>query len=200
MATPAAPIPACIPDRVRLPLDFDAEALAADLAGIADHEWIGHVVRENFEGRWDIVPLRSAAGETHPLRLIVADPAAARFVDTPWLARMPAMRAALERLRCTLRSVRLMRLAAGSTIKEHSDKLDADLGMLRLHVPVRTSPDVDFQLAGRRVEMAPGSLWYLRLTEKHSVANRGTGDRIHLVIDAMLNGWLERMLRKGSAG
>jgi Aspartyl/Asparaginyl beta-hydroxylase len=197
---PAAPIPEPIPDRVRLPLNFDAEALAADLLGIGDGEWIGHVARGNYEGRWDIIPLRSAEGETHPLRLINTDPAATRFVDTPWLAKMPAVRSALGRLRCELRSVRLMRLAAGSTIKEHSDMLDADLGMLRLHVPVTTSPEVDFRLAGRRVEMAPGSLWYLRLTEKHSVANRGTGDRIHLVIDTMLNGWLERMLREGSAG
>jgi len=196
----AAPVLAPIPDRVRLPLDFDAEALAADIEGIAEDDWIGHVARENFEGRWDIVPLRAAAGETHRLRLAVADPAATAFVDTLWLARMPAIRSALGRLHCALRSVRLMRLAAGSTIREHSDKLDADLGLLRLHLPVVTSPDVDFRLAGRRVEMAPGSLWYLRLTEKHSVVNRGSGDRIHLVVDAVMNGWLERMLREGCAG
>ena len=199
MAT-AVPTLDPIPDRVRLPLDFDPEALAADLAGIAEDEWIGHVARGNFEGRWDIIPLRSAAGETHPLRLINTDPGAAEFVDTPWLARMPAFRAALGRLRCTLRSVRLMRLAAGSRIREHKDALDAELGMIRLHVPVVTSPDVDFRLAGRRVEMAPGSVWYLRLTETHSVANRGMRDRIHLVIDTVMNDWLERMLRQGSAG
>lgn len=145
------------------------------------------------------MPLRSAAGETHPLRLINTDSGAARFVDTPWLGRMPAFHAALDRLRCTLRSVRLMRLAAGSTIKEHCDALDAELGMLRLHVPVVTGPEVDFRLGGRRVEMEPGSAWYLRLTEPHSVANRGSGHRIHLVIDTLLNPWLERMLREGSA-
>jgi aspartyl/asparaginyl beta-hydroxylase len=199
MATPA-PIPAPIPDRVRLPFAFDPAPLAADLAQIAAGDWIRHVARENFEGSWDIVPLRAAAGETHPLRLINVDLGAARFADTQWLARMPAIRAALGRLRCPLRSVRLMRLAAGSTIKEHSDALDAELGTLRLHVPVTTSAEVDFRLAGRRVEMAPGSVWYLRLTEPHKVVNRGTGDRIHLVVDATLNPWLERMLRRGSAG
>lgn len=198
MAT-AVPLPERIPERVRLPLEFDAQALAADLDGIADGEWIGHVARGNFEGRWDIIPLRSAQGETHPLRLINTDPGAERFVDTPWLARMPAMRAALSRLRCELRSVRLMRLAAGSRIREHSDALDAEFGMLRLHVPVVTNSKVDFRLAGRRVEMAPGTLWYLRLTEPHSVVNRGAGDRIHLVIDTFLNPWIERMLREGTA-
>jgi len=200
MATAAEPIPETIPDRVRLPLDFDSEALAGDLAGIADDQWIRHVAKENFEGRWDILPLRSAEGETHPLRLINTDPAATRFVDTDWLERMPAMRSALGRFRCTLRSVRLMRLAGGSRIKEHSDALDAELGMVRLHVPVVTSPDVDFRLAGRRVAMAAGSVWYLRLTEPHKVDNRGTADRIHLVVDTLLNDWLEGMLREGSAG
>jgi hypothetical protein len=198
MASPA-PIPVPIPAVVRLPFAFDPAPLAADLARLGPVDWTGHLASENFEGRWDIVPLRAAAGETHPLRLINSDPGAARFADTQWLARMPAMSAALARLRCPLRSVRLMRLAAGSTIKEHSDALDAELGMLRLHVPVTTSAEVDFRLAGRRVEMAPGSVWYLRLTEPHSVANRGSADRIHLVIDAMLNPWLERMLREGSA-
>jgi hypothetical protein len=47
--------------------------------------------------------------------------------------------------------------------------------------------------------MRPGSLWYLRLSEPHCAANRGWSDRIHLVIDASLNGWLERMLREGEA-
>ena len=198
MAT-AAPLPEPFPERVRLPLEFDAQALADDLDGIADGEWIGHVARDNFEGRWDIIPLRSAEGETHPLRLINADPGAERFVDTPWMARMPAIRAALGRLDCSLRSVRLMRLAAGSTIKEHCDALDAKSGMLRLHIPLVTNAEVDFRLAGRRVEMAPGTVWYLRLTEPHSVANRGSGDRIHLVVDTFLNPWLERMLREGRA-
>ena len=200
MAAASEPLPEPVPDRVRLPLDFDAEALAGDLAGIGESEWIGHVARGNYDGRWDIIPLRSAEGETHPLRLINTDPGARRFVDTRWLERMPAVRSALGRLRCELRSVRLMRLAAGSRIREHQDALDAELGMLRLHIPVVTGPGVDFRLAGRRVEMAAGSLWYLRLTETHSVDNRGPGDRIHLVIDTMLNPWLERMLREGSAG
>lgn len=198
MAT-AAHLAEPIPERVRLPIEFDAHALAADLDGLAEGEWIGHVARGYFEGRLDIVPLCSAAGETHPLRLINADPGAERFVETPWMARMPAIRAALGRLDCTLRSVRLMRLAAGSTIKEHCDPLNAESGMLRLHIPVVTNPEVDFRLAGRRVEMAAGTLWYLRLTEPHSVANRGASDRIHLVVDTCLNPWLERMLREGRA-
>ena len=188
-----------IPPLVRFPFAFDPEPLAADLAAIGPEDWIAQSIRTNYEGGWDIVPLRAPAGETHPLKLIYADPAATRFADTPWLDRLPAFRAALARFECPLRSVRLMRLTAGSRIREHSDDLDAEVGNLRLHVPVTTSPDVDFRLDGHRVEMAPGSVWYLRLSDPHGVANRGTTDRVHLVIDATVNGWLARMLAEGSA-
>ena len=47
-----------------------------------------------------------------------------------------------------------------------------------------TNERVDFRLNGTRVAMPAGSSWYLRLSDPHSVANRGTADRVHLVIDA----------------
>jgi hypothetical protein len=186
------------PARVRLPFGFDPAPLVADLARIGPDEWIEQTIRSNYEGGWDIVPLRAAAGETHPLKLIYADPVATDFADTAWLDRLPGFRAALARFECPLRSVRLMRLTAGSRIREHCDDLDAEVGTLRLHVPVTTSPDVDFRLGGSRVAMAPGSVWYLRLSDPHSVANRGGTDRIHLVLDATVNDWLARMLAEGA--
>jgi hypothetical protein len=189
---------ALIPAQVRLPFAFDPAPLVADLARIGPGDWIEQAIRTNYEGGWDIVPLRAAAGETHPLRLIHADPAATHFAETPWLDRLPAFRAALARFECPLRSVRLMRLTAGSRIKEHIDDLDAEVGNLRLHVPVTTGPEVDFRLGGRRVDMAPGSVWYLRLSDPHQVANRGRTDRVHLVLDATVNDWLRGMLRDGA--
>src|SRR5919206_2700448 len=104
---------ASIPAQVRLPFAFDPGPLAADLGRLAPGDWIEQPLRAHYEGGWDIVPLRAAAGETHRLRLIYADPAATRFADTLWLDRLPAFRAALARFRCPLRSVRLMRLTAG---------------------------------------------------------------------------------------
>lgn len=48
--------------------------------------------------------------------------------------------------------------------------------------------------------MEAGSAWYLRLSDAHSVANRGTADRVHLVIDAAVNGWLESLFQRASRG
>jgi len=45
--------------------------------------------------------------------------------------------------------------------------------------------------------MAPGSVWYLRLADPHSVVNDGDIDRVHLVIDAEMNDWLLQMLHAG---
>jgi hypothetical protein len=46
--------------------------------------------------------------------------------------------------------------------------------------------------------MAPGETWYLRLADPHSVANRGPVKRVHLVIDLILNPWLDALLRDGA--
>jgi hypothetical protein len=187
-----------LPDRVRLPMTFDAAALAADLGAFGERDWTAHFVRDNYEGEWSALPLRAAAGETHKLRMIFANPTATEFADTPFLDRAPAIRAALARFECPLKAVRLMRLAAGSVIKEHDDfDPDAERGTARLHVPVTTSAEVEFLLNRRPVPMAPGEVWYLRLADPHSVANRGARDRVHLVIDTWTNDWLEAMLRAG---
>ena len=65
--------------------------------------------------------------------------------------------------------------------------------MVRVHVPVTTNPEVEFQVNGSRVVLAAGSAWYLRLSDPHSVANRGSADRVHLVVDADVNGWVEAL-------
>ena len=189
-----------LPDRIRLPFSFDPVGLAADLGRFAEDDWTPHYVHDNYEGDWSALPLRSLAGEKHRLRLIYSDPTDRPHVDTPFLERSPNFREALARFECPLRSVRLMRLGPGSRILEHGDHdLDADLGKARLHVPVTSGEGVEFRLNGRPVEMAPGSAWYLRLSDPHSATNEGTEDRVHLVIDVWTNDWLMQTLRAAAA-
>lgn len=188
-------------DRIRLPLMFDATRLQADLAHIAaDDAWIEHLVKQNYSGEWDVLPLRAPAGATHPVMMIYADPTATDFVNTPWLSRAPYFQAVISAFECPLQTVRLMRLTPGSVIHEHSDyDLDVAQGTARVHVPVTTNPGVEFKLNRTPVAMAEGSAWYLRLSDPHSVANRGTTDRVHLVLDCVANDWLVDMLARGAA-
>ncbi|MES2445229.1 MAG: aspartyl/asparaginyl beta-hydroxylase domain-containing protein [Pseudomonadota bacterium] len=187
--------PAEFPDRVRLPLAFDAARLAADLATLDGTEWVAHFVKQNYDGDWSALPLRAPRGATHPIQMIYSPPDCTDFVDTPFLDRTPYFAAVIAAFRCPVMSVRLMRLTPGSTIKEHHDHdLAAEQGVARIHVPVTTNPGVEFQLNRVAVAMLPGEAWYLRLADPHAVANRGAADRVHLVIDVQVNDWLESML------
>ena len=188
-----------LPDRVRLPLAFDSAPLAADRAAFGEGDWIRHFVRSNYEGEWSVIPLRAAAGETHPVRMIGTHPLAERFVDTVYLDRAPAVRALLAALHCPLKAVRLMRLTPGSRILEHDDfDPDAESGTARLHIPITSNDAVEFLLNRRPVTMRPGELWYLRLSDPHAVANRGATDRVHLVADVRLSPWLLALLQEGA--
>lgn len=188
-----------LPDRIRLPLSFDGGRLQADLA-VIDAGWIDHLVTQNYEGSWTVLPLRHTAGATHPVMQIYADPTATEFVDGPLLARAPYLRQVLAAFECALLPVRLMRLTPGSRIKPHHDHdLAAEWGIARIHVPITTSRHVEFLLNDTPVAMEPGEAWYLRLADTHAVANRGTTDRVHLVIDCVVNDWLRDLLRAGAA-
>ena len=169
------------PDRVQLPFTFDPFRLQAELEPIED-EWIDHLVKQNYEGSWSVLPLRHTAGATHPVMTIYADPTATEFVDSPLLGRSPYFREVLSAFRCPLLAVRLMRLTPGSVIKPHRDHdLAAEWGTARVHVPISTNAGVEFLLNGTPLALAPGEAWYLRLADPHEVVNRGASDRVHLV-------------------
>ncbi len=188
------------PDRLRLPLDFDPGRLAADLTAVAGAGWIAHFVTQNYEGDWSVIPLRGPTGASHPIKMIYSDPSCTDFADTPLLAAAPYFREVLASFACPLMAVRLMRLAPGSLIKEHTDlDLSFEQGTVRIHIPVTTNDGVDFRLNGVRCPMPAGSTWYLRLSDPHSVANRGDSDRVHMVIDAKANDWVAALFARAGA-
>jgi hypothetical protein len=189
-----------LPDRLRLPVAFDPRRLERDLEALTGIDWIAHFVKQNYDGEWSVIPLRSVAGARHPSQMIYANPTATSFEDTPFLASCAYFREVLQEFGCEFRCVRLMRLSPGSIIKEHDDlDLDAESGVARIHIPIMTNPGVEFELNRVRVVMAPGSAWYLRLSDPHRVANRGATDRVHLVADAMVNERLRAMLEHAAS-
>lgn len=187
------PPPSSIPESLRLPFLFDAAALRRDLEGFLSPDFVPHFNTHHYEGEWSALPLRSIGGEAGQ---IFPDPSRpAEFADTPLMERCPAVREVLTRFPCPLMAVRFLRLKAGSIIKEHRDyELGFDDGEVRLHIPVMTNPDVEFILNGRRLIMAEGECWYTNVDFPHSVANRGAEDRVHLVIDCVVDAWLRELL------
>jgi hypothetical protein len=89
-----------------------------------------------------------------------------------------------------------MKLSAGSVIKKHTDlDLSAEYGEARLHIPIITNDDVHFYVNDNEVIMAEGECWYLRLSDPHNVDNTSDVDRIHLVLDVVINEWLGNYLQ-----
>ncbi|MCP3137687.1 aspartyl/asparaginyl beta-hydroxylase domain-containing protein [Pyxidicoccus xibeiensis] len=178
-----------VPDRLRLPFRFDVAGLQADLASLPPGTWVPHFNKGYYEGDWSGVPLRSIGGMEGR---IYPDPTGREsYADTPLLSRCPAFRAALAAFQCPIGSARLLKLAAGARIREHTDyNLGFDDGEVRLHIPIVTHPDLAFFLAGQRVVLQPGECWYLDFNLPHRVENPSDTDRVHLVLDCVVDDWL----------
>jgi hypothetical protein len=179
-------------DLLKLPLSFDPQRLKRDLQALTPEDWVMHFNKPYYEGEWSGVALRSVDGEDG--RLYPDPTARAKFADTPTLARCPSIQEVLATFQCELEAVRLLKLRAGSSIREHKDyNLGYEDGEVRFHVPVLTNPDVEFYLNQQRVVMHEGECWYLNLNLPHRVVNHSATDRIHLVIDCVVNDWLRAL-------
>lgn len=186
---------------LRLPIQFDSSLLHRDLEKVEDAEWIPHFNTRDYDGSWRVVALRGPADATHPVQTIYSNPTTTKFADTELLSRCTYFTQVLSWFQCPLKSVRLLNLQSGSIIKEHTDyNLGFEDGEVRIHIPVLTNPDVEFVLAGKLIEMREGETWYLNVNLPHSVANRGSTDRVHLILDCVVDDWLRTFFQESVPG
>jgi hypothetical protein len=172
----------------KLPFTFDIARLRQDASLFTPHEWTPHFNTGNYQGDWSVVPLRAPKG-AH--LAIYPDPTAKEFCETEMMARCVYVPEILREFACETTSARFLKLGAGAFIRRHRDyQLGLEDGEVRLHIPAYTNPQVEFLLDDKRVEMQPGETWYLNVNLFHSVSNNSPQDRIHLVIDCIVNDWL----------
>ena len=184
---------------LQLPFQFEVTRLQKDLASILSEPWNQHGNRWIYRGEWSGLALRNGSGT--PTDLDADAVQGSPFTNTPLYDRCPNIQEVLTCFDCPVGSVRLLKLAAGAEIDEHVDGgLCYEVGEARIHIPVRTNPEVDFRLNGRRVVMREGSCWYINANMPHSVVNRGLTDRIHLVIDFGVNDWLRAVFEANRSG
>jgi tetratricopeptide (TPR) repeat protein len=81
----------------------------------------------------------------------------------------------------------LAKLAAGGKIPKHTDAGYSLLNCHRIHLPIVTNENVAFHVGGEEINMQVGELWEINNGTVHGVENRGTEDRIHLIVDWMPN-------------
>jgi hypothetical protein len=173
----------------KLDLTFDAARLQMELAALSSEPWEPHFNRDYYRGEWSGVALRSnSAGR---LKIFIDPSRPLDYADTEAYSRSPYLRRCVSALPCPVRSVRLLKLGAGAEIREHRDAGISIAGEeARLHIPVITNDETEFIVGGRRVIMRPGECWYVNVDLPHSVTNCGHTDRVHLVIDVIVDEWL----------
>ncbi|HKP32319.1 MAG TPA: aspartyl/asparaginyl beta-hydroxylase domain-containing protein [Chitinophagaceae bacterium] len=178
----------------RLPLNPPIHKWQAEIDALTEN-WTEHFNKNYFEGQWTVISLRSPGGRSGQ---IIPDAIGDKeYADTPLLNDCPSIRSWLTELQCPLLSVRLLNLRSHSIIKEHRDhELSFEKGEARLHVPVFTNPFVEFHLNNELLMMNEGECWYINANLLHRVANNGPADRIHLVLDCVVNDWLKSIFEK----
>ncbi len=183
------------PAFARLPVTVSLPLLLQALAQINDSDWHSHFNRDYYSGDWSGVALVSAVDTLTELSPGRGEPVR----RTPWL-RDERWQHALQDLPLDIVSARLLKLGPGSRIHEHRDyDLEGPEADLRLHIPLLSPPDVDFLLDGLRIPMSAGECWFLDLSRPHSVDNRDTRERVHLVIDCKPGPWLEQAIVEGAS-
>jgi hypothetical protein len=128
--------------------------------------------------------------------------------DTEMRALFPEVEKILEHIPGVYHRIRFMRLKpGGGELQRHTDQVEPDAGvrdekLIRLHVPIKTNPQVEFSAWNcdgekRSTNMVQGSTWYLDIRKPHTAINHGDDERIHLVIDVESNEKLRALLRSG---
>jgi Aspartyl/Asparaginyl beta-hydroxylase len=179
---------------LKLPFRFNPALLQHDLALVEPEDWSPHYNENDFGGQWQGASLRSASGSHRDI--VAGSPGqgsakAPAFKDTSLLTRCGYFREVLLAFPCPLKSVRLLSLAPGSFIREHTDHaLGYEDGEIRLHIPIRTNPGVEFYVCGERLLLEEANCYYVNVNLPHRVNNRGAAARVHLVIDALVDDWV----------
>ena len=175
------------PVAIRLPRTYDVDRLVNDLQILRDVKSAPQP-GPYHAGEWTGIALHSMGGKDSVF------PSAAgmdRYEDTENLRRTPYFKQILDELACPKEVVRILFLPPGGYIKDHFDfHTSFQFGLLRLHIPVITDPNVHFIIDGERMDWKPGELWYGDFSKVHSVKNDSQIVRVHIVIDVQINDFL----------
>ncbi|WP_158996389.1 aspartyl/asparaginyl beta-hydroxylase domain-containing protein [Mucilaginibacter sp. L196] len=178
----------------KLPLKVSITDMQHEVSSITE-SWYPHLNTFDYQGNWEVLSLRSPGGASSTIIPDIINGSV--FMDTPLMATCPSIKKITENLLCPIMAVRLLNLKSGAKIKPHKDnELAFEKGEARIHIPVFTNDGVEFYVEDNLVRMNEGECWYINANLKHSVVNNGKRDRIHLVIDCVVNDGLIELFEK----
>jgi hypothetical protein len=160
---------------LKLPIRFDAQALASEVEALGESAWLAHP--QQFDGN-DGIPLVSPGGK-------LVNSAVGPMGPTQHLLASPAIRRVMGALESCWGRSRLMGLSPGSQVPQHVDVHYYWRTHLRIHIPVITNPGVRFHAGGHEYHLQAGECWILDSFHSHRVENLGQDKRVHLVLDTV---------------
>jgi hypothetical protein len=175
---------------LKLPIQFDPEALAAEVRALPDWAWSAHPT--GFVGN-EAVRLVTPGGQQ-------TDEFSGPMGPTKQLELCPYIQTIMGELGGVWGRSRLMGLAARSDVPSHIDTHYYWRTHLRLHIPVITNPSVLFTCGDETVHMEAGECWAFDSFRRHHVENKGDAQRIHLVLDTVGGGNLPALIAAAQAG
>ena len=175
-----------------MPFHFDANKMQEELLQIDNSAWQLHYQKLHYEGDWSAIPLRSVNGDAS--NIFISPEANPQYKDTIFLDKSSYFKEVLSTFKCTLLAVRLLKLNSGAVIKEHKDAdLCYEKGEIRIHIPVVTNEEVEFYLDKEKMLLREAECWYMNFNLPHSINNKSQVNRVHLVIDAVVNEWVHEL-------
>lgn len=170
----------------RLPMRFDAQRLAQELMQFGEADWRPHP--QGFVGNSALI-LVAADGD-------VNDNLIGSMQPTEALKNCPYIQQVMASFRSVIGRSRIMRLAGGENVSEHTDIHYYWHHHIRIHVPIVTDPSIEFWCDRDKVHMAPGEAWVFDNWKMHKVLNPSGVARTHLVIDTTASAWLWDVIRR----
>lgn len=161
---------------LQLPLRFDAELLAAEIAALGESVWRPHP--QGFKGN-SAVPLIARDGDPQ------SDAVKGPMRPTPQLEHCPYLQQILSEIGGVWGRSRLMRLSGNAEVTAHVDIDYYWRDHMRVHVAIVTQPDVRFHCGDDSIHMAKGDCWIFDTWRRHRVVNANENSRIHLVADSV---------------
>lgn len=175
---------------IQLPLSYDADVLAAEVAAVDAGAWRPH-------------PSALPGNSMLPLISVGGDPGdegfAGAMAPTPLLRECPYLMQVLASFGAILGRTRLMRLAGQAEVARHVDQGYYWAERVRVHVPIVTQPSVRFECGDAAINMGAGECWIFDTWRQHRVLNDADLPRIHLVADTMGGGDFWGQVARGRA-
>jgi uncharacterized protein (TIGR03032 family) len=161
---------------IKLPLGFDVERLREEVLAFDESVWRPHPQGHPGNSALQFIALGGDPND---------DGVAGAMLPTPHLAQCEYVQQVLASFGTVIGRSRLMRLDGGGEATMHVDTNYYWAERVRIHVPIVTSPEIEFICEDQSLHMAAGEAWIFDAWRRHNVLNPTDARRIHLVADTV---------------